>query len=93
MTFPVGKLGGIFDDISNARDFVGRQLDTVIDVSGSVKDGAKSTQNAIYGKKVGPDMDNPSDMGISLFPPLKSVSPIVWVGLAAIVAYFAIGKK
>lgn len=85
MTFPVGKLGGIFDDISDARGFAGRQLDTVIDVSGSAK-------NFLM-----PDDKNwgfrPTPKPTISESPLKSVSPIVWVGLAAIVAYFAIGKK
>ena len=90
MSFPVGKLGGFFsstvDSFNDAKDFTNRQLDTVIDVSGSVRDTASSAQNAISGGTSKPPAFDSVEA-------VKGVSPVVWVGIAAIGAYFLLGKK
>lgn len=91
-TFKVGKIGGFFSDIadkvSSAQNFANRQLDTVIDVSGTVKSGAQSAQNAISG---GNKTTEPEDSGI--VSTISSVSPVVWVGAIAALAFLFAGKK
>lgn len=91
-TFKVGKIGGFFSDIADtaksAQNFANRQLDTVIDISGTVKSGAQTAQNAISGGNKTP---KPEETGI--VSSISSVSPVVWVGAIAALAFLFAGKK
>ncbi len=88
--FPVGKIGGIFsniaDTVTSARDFTSRQLDTVMDVSGTVRDTASGAKNAISG-----NYNQTKDGGI--VDSAKSVSPVVWVLAASALAYLFLKKR